>query len=337
MHWQTRHQRNRRGAPRHKRSSWRAVAVAVVVDGVLAACLAFTGPAGAADGSARAADITVVALHSGLCVEVGSTASGEAVRQSHCAGKRAALWTLRQSTLGSDLVHVVNSASGLCMTVADSSPADGAPLRQESCGGRPGASFRVVDSGDGAWLQPVTTSPRKCVGVAGASRADRAELAQWACDSGAGIRFQQRRPPAEWRTTVVNTSSGKCLGIRDAGHAEREWALQRTCTGNADETWRIVTLEGDGVAVVNLNSDKCLVSTQDTNGANGSQAKQATCDGYPYQRWYVEERSPGVYALQNLKLRQYVGVRPPVTADGALAEFWERAPDRAQEWRLGGF
>ncbi|MFH8290073.1 RICIN domain-containing protein [Streptomyces sp. NPDC018059] len=308
--------------------------------GILAASTVSAGPAAAGDRAAPAADggadINIVALHSGMCLEVGSAESGEPVRQRNCAGKRGALWTLRQSPMGSELVHVVNGSSGLCMTVADSGPADGAPVRQGRCDEQPGASFRMVDSGEGAWLQPVTASPRACVGIADASTADRAELRQLTCAGAAGIRFQQRRPPHEWRTTIVNSASGKCLGMRDAGHAELEWAVQRTCSGSTDETWRIVVLGGGSVAIVNVNSDKCLMATRDTNGANGSQAKQATCDGYPYQRWSMEEQSPGVYALSNHFLRQYVGIRPPVTADGALAEFWERSPERGQEWRIGG-
>ncbi|UFQ13702.1 MULTISPECIES: RICIN domain-containing protein [Streptomyces] len=327
------HQQHRKSPP------GRALMVAWVVGGLLAAFTVFPSvPAAAADRSALAADshadINIVALHSGMCLEVGSTASGEPVRQRNCAGKRGALWTLRQSPMGSDLVRIVNPSSGLCMAVADSSSADGAAVRQGSCGAEPGVDFRMVDSGEGAWLQPMTASPRKCVGITDSSTADRAELRQWSCTGTAGIRFQQRRPPHEWRTTIVNSTSGKCLGMRNASHVELEWAVQRTCSGSADETWRIVALDGGSVAIVNVNSDKCLMATRDTNGAPGSQAKQATCDGYSYQRWSLEEQSPGVYALSNHFLRQYLGVRPPVTADAALAEFWERSPDRGQEWRI---
>ncbi|MEV0123209.1 RICIN domain-containing protein [Streptomyces sp. NPDC050703] len=316
-------------------AAWIAAAVLAAMTST-----AYAAPADVPDGTAKvsvrgaASETNIVALHSGMCLEAASTASGEPVRQRHCVGKRGSLWILRQSSLGSDLVQVVNAASGLCLAVAESSSADGAPVRQERCGAQPGANFRTADSGDGAWLHPMTASPHKCVGVAAASVADRAELQQWPCNGSAGVRFEQRRPPHEWRTTIVNTTSGKCLGIRNASRAELEWALQRTCSGAADESWRIVVLE-QGVAIANVNSDKCLVATRDMNGANGSQAKQATCEGYPYQRWTLEERAPGVYALRNhLLTTQYLGLRAPLTDEAALAEFWERSPDHAQEWRI---
>ncbi|MEV5886983.1 RICIN domain-containing protein [Streptomyces sp. NPDC052020] len=205
-----------------------------------AAALFFAAPGAHAAprpaGAAVAQEINIISTHSGMCLEIGTLAEGEAVRQHRCAGRPGAQWYLRPSAAGNGSVNIVSAYSGKCLQVADSSPASGAAVRQGACGTQTGASFVFADlgSGSGAVIQPLTASPRKCLEVTDSSTADGAALRQWDCERQPGTGFAQGqfKGLAEgWSTIRPVGAPGLCLteGRARSGAYGSAVAVQRPC------------------------------------------------------------------------------------------------------------
>lgn len=285
---------------------------------------------------ARAApqqEVNILAAHSGKCLEVASAAVGEPVRQQRCVGGPRALWYLRASEAGGGTVNIVNAYSGKCLEVENSSPANGAAIRQGNCEGRPGADFALADAGDNAWLQPSTASPRKCVEVTGSSLEDGAPLRQWDCARQPGAEFVQRSEPVR-ETTLVNVNSGKCLGIEGHGPADGAKVVQLTCSGVAlDQKWQLGATAGEAVTLINVSTGKCL-SIDGAAIGDGALGVQTACAGAPEQRWLARPQGSGFHTLVNVNSAKLLGIKGMSTEEGAETDQWADSGTRDQLWQM---
>ncbi|MBB5119267.1 hypothetical protein AF335_21345 [Streptomyces eurocidicus] len=285
---------------------------------------------------ARAApqqEVNILAAHSGKCLEVASAAVGEPVRQQRCVGSPRALWYLRASEAGGGTVNIVNAYSGKCLEVENSSPANGAAVRQGDCTGRPGADFALVDAGDNAWLQPSTASPRKCVEVTGSALEDGVPLRQWDCARQPGAEFVQRSDPVR-ETTLVNVNSGKCLGIEGHGPADGAKVVQLTCSGAAlDQKWQVGATASGAVTLTNVSTGKCL-SIEGASTENGALGVQTTCAGTPEQGWLARPQGTGFHALVNVNSAKFLGIKSVSSEEGAETDQWTDSGTRDQLWQM---
>lgn len=134
---------------------------------------------------------------------------------------------------------VSSTRSNKCLSVADASTADGAPLIQETCDDtayNQHWSFFITD--DGHYIM-VARHSDKCLTVAGASTADNAPAVQQSCVS--GDHSQQWSFPYVGGNNylAVARHSGKCLTVAGTGTADGAPVIQHTCLGSTNQQWRL--------------------------------------------------------------------------------------------------
>jgi hypothetical protein len=124
---------------------------------------------------------TLVARHSGKCLDVTSASGGNgaAVRQFTCNG--AANQRFEAVDAGGGFVSLLAGHSGKCLDVTNGSTADGAALEQFSCNAGANQQFQLQDAGSGL-VRIVVRQSGKCLDVTSASTADGATVKQFTCN-----------------------------------------------------------------------------------------------------------------------------------------------------------
>ncbi|WP_425402691.1 RICIN domain-containing protein [Glycomyces tenuis] len=140
------------------------------------------------EGTGSGASVSLVARHSGKCVDVvgASTADGAETAQYACHGKSNQDWNFRD--LGNGYVEVTAAHSGKCLDVYGASTADDARVVQWSCTGGQNQQWSVQDAG-GGFVRLVARHSGKCLDVPQHSTADGALLAQYTCNGGWNQQF----------------------------------------------------------------------------------------------------------------------------------------------------
>lgn len=135
--------------------------------------------------------ITLIAQHSGKCLDVpsSSTQSGVQLQQYSCNGTGAQLFKLLPVSGTTDLFTLVNKTSNLCLDVHSSSTSDGAKVIQWSCTGNANQQFRLQDVSSGVY-KLVAKHSNKCVDVSGAATGNGAAVQQWSCHNGANQQWK---------------------------------------------------------------------------------------------------------------------------------------------------
>jgi hypothetical protein len=141
--------------------------------------------------SAPFTEATLVAHHSGKCMDVAnaSQAIGATVHQWTCVtGRLNQQWTFTRQDNGYYTVQAVHS--GLCLDVEVAGQENGRRVQQWTCvDGRTNQQWRLAQRPNGNF-NVVARHSGKCLEVSGGSQADGAVLVQWTCDSD--------RPYQEW-------------------------------------------------------------------------------------------------------------------------------------------
>lgn len=160
---------------------------------------AITAPSSAAVSSAPAAAptpgtaYTIVASHSGKCVEVGGSSrdNGGKVQQWGCWSGVTQQWKL--TSLGGTAYKVVNVNSGKCLDVADGGTANGTNVFQWDCLDVNNQRWDLVDAGGGLYSLRAAHS-QKCLDVSGGETGDGANVLQWDCLGGPNQKFRLTPP-----------------------------------------------------------------------------------------------------------------------------------------------
>ena len=95
----------------------------------------------------RQSGSTLVAVHSGKCLELSSGNAGAPARQWTCNGSPLQQWQYFSATgqWWDHLYKVVSASTGMCLTVADASLADGAAVVQMPCNGSANQVWQIPD------------------------------------------------------------------------------------------------------------------------------------------------------------------------------------------------
>ncbi|MFF2404387.1 RICIN domain-containing protein [Streptomyces goshikiensis] len=122
--------------------------------------------------------------------------------------------------------NIVNMNSGKCLEVADWSKANGAAVRQWTCGDfQANQMWYEVKGADGSY-QIVNQNSGKCLEIADWSQADGAVARQWTCTGGANQKWF-----SAWANNgklFMNANSYKYLEIADWSRANGAGARQWT-------------------------------------------------------------------------------------------------------------
>ncbi|PLX40474.1 MAG: hypothetical protein C0605_06405 [Hyphomicrobiales bacterium] len=131
-------------------------------------------------------DFTMVASHSGKCIE----ASGDiSVVQTACSGDMSQRFAMRK--IG-QYVSIIARGNGDCLELSGADRNDNAPVSRGPCNGQPQQQFRVQKTGPGAF-HIIARHSGKCFDIPGGDRSDYAPLNQFTCDSSAEQTFRLNR------------------------------------------------------------------------------------------------------------------------------------------------
>lgn len=144
---------------------------------------------GAGTAYSTTAYTTLVARHSGKCLDVAnaSTAGAATVIQYACHHGANQDWQVR--TIAGGYVHLLARHSHKCLDVAGSSTADGAVAVQNACNAGSTSQQWTLRALGAGYYQVVARHSGRCLDVAAASTADSARILQWPCGSGANQQW----------------------------------------------------------------------------------------------------------------------------------------------------
>ena len=226
------------------------------------------------DGSDVGGIGSLVAEHSGLCLDVAyaSADDGAAVVQWRCHGRDNQLFE-RVPAAGGFMLRAVHS--GKCLGTRDGSTDLRAPLQQGPCTGAPEMVFGTADS------SLIFKHSGRCVDVGGRSRDGGASVIQWDCHGGDNQQFRFDRVDGDDGTdgggnqddgapvgSLVAEHSGLCLTVPASSTENGVIVEQRSCAGADSQRFKQVTVDG-GFQLRAVHSGKCL-------GARGASTNNST-------------------------------------------------------------
>jgi hypothetical protein len=137
---------------------------------------------------APAASGTLVARHSGKCLDVtgAGTADGVQLEQWTCSGGANQDFSLQPMDGG--FYEIVASNSGKCLDVYQQSLSNSAKIIQWDCWGGDNQQWRLRPMG-GGYYELVGRGSVRCLNVTGSSTADGAPLQQYDCGPGTNEQF----------------------------------------------------------------------------------------------------------------------------------------------------
>ncbi|HEY8101101.1 MAG TPA: RICIN domain-containing protein [Burkholderiaceae bacterium] len=242
--------------------------------------------------SAFAATTTIVAKHSGKCLDVrgGVTATGNGapIEQWTCSGQANQAWTLKD--MGGAQYELIASNSNKCVDIFNGGTANGTAIQQMDCTGQPNQLWKVNSLGSGQY-QIISTSSGRCLDVTGGPTAtgDGVLTELWDCVPQATNQSWALTVPAATATAttqVISVHSGKCLDVTGGTAATGNGVPieQWTCSGQSNEAWTVKDMGNGQYELIASNSGKCLDITNSST-VSGTPVQQMSCTGQPNQLW----------------------------------------------------
>ena len=283
---------------------------------------------------------TVVAQHSGMCLDVrgGPQAidDGARIEQWTCTGASNQSWTLQD--MGSGRFVLVAENSGKCVEPVAGGTADGTGLQQMRCNGTSGQLWTRQSTATPGVYRFVHVDSTRCLDVPRSSMVSGELLVLWNCLGGANqswaISQTAYPPPAE---PLVAKHSGKCLDVRGGPQATQDGAVieQWHCTGASNQNWTVRDAGNGQVQLVAQNSGKC-VQTAGAGTANLTGLEQRTCDTTAAQRWIKQSTAvAGEYHFVHVPSNRCIDIQRSDLADGALALLFDCHDTANQTWTIG--
>jgi Ricin-type beta-trefoil lectin domain len=309
--------------------------------GLTSITLAMAGVAAFPPNNAAAATATtVVAQHSGMCLDVRggpqATQDGAVIEQWHCTGATNQNWTLED--MGSGRFRLVAQNSGKCIETIGGGTANTTGLQQWTCNGTSRQLWtRRSTSTPGAYLF-VHVDSNRCLDVPQSSMVEGELLIIYDCRDGQNQRWaisSAYPPPAE---PLVAKHSGKCLDVRGGPQATQDGAVieQWQCTGATNQSWTLRDAGSGQVQLVALNSGKCV---QPVGGgtANTTGLEQRTCDSAATtQRWIRQSTATaGEYNFVHVPSNRCIDIQQSGLTDGTLALLFDCRGTANQTWTVG--
>ncbi|UNO38819.1 RICIN domain-containing protein [Streptomyces sp. MST-110588] len=131
---------------------------------------------------------------------------------------------------------IVNSHSGKCLEIENSSKQNGARAQQWDCNGQAGSGWRLQDLGGGAWYI-INAHSGKCLEIENSSASNGARAQQWDCKGQKGAKFWLDDRGSYWWIRPTTGSSDKCLEIENSSMSNGARAQQWDCNGQSGARW----------------------------------------------------------------------------------------------------
>jgi hypothetical protein len=283
-----------------------------------------------ASSSSFAATTTIVAKHSGKCLDVrgGVTATGDGapVEQWTCSGQANQAWTLQRVGAGGNF-EIIASNSGKCLDMYNNGSANGTAIQQMTCTGQSNQLWRLKSLGGGLYQIIAANNPH-CLDVTGgpAATGDGVLTELWNCTGEANQAWTLTAPKYA-PNLMMSMWSGKCLDVTGGTAATGDGVPieQWTCSGQSNEAWTVKDMGGFKYEIIAGNSGKCL-DIVNSNPAQGTSIQQMTCTGNPNQLWVLHNIYPGQFQVRSVLNNQNclnvrgAGTNGSGTNDGAVIE-----------------
>jgi mannan endo-1,4-beta-mannosidase len=267
---------------------------------------------------------TMVARHSGKCVDVpsASTSAGVGLQQWVCNGTVAQNFSFNPT--GDGFYRIVSgTSSSLCL---DAGAGTGSQVTQAACSTTSNAQKWSVSQGaDGAY-QVKTQSGAACLNISGANANDGSALITWACGADANMKFDlpgftPALPYSGKVTTLVASHSNKCVDVPAASTSPGVGLNQWDCVANSPEQAFQFVGTGDGFYQIKpQNSGLCLDSG---SAANGTIVRQQACGSATSQKWKVQAKGNGAYALTTANGTSCLDIARISSDNGAEVTVWQ--------------
>jgi polygalacturonase len=139
-----------------------------------------------------------------------------------------------------NIVEVVNRATGKVLAVSGDPTVNGAAVVQATSTGSPAQQWQLV-SVPGGFVTLVNRASGRVLDVTGASTADDAPVIQYRETEAANQQWRLTDASAGHRT-LTSRRSGKLLDVTGTSTADGAPVVQRAATGATRQQWRLVTV-----------------------------------------------------------------------------------------------
>lgn len=279
---------------------------------------------------------TMVARHSGKCVDVpGATSSaGVGLQQWVCNGTVAQSFSFNATSDGFYRI-VPGTHSGLCLQAG----ASGTQVTQAACSTTSNAQKWSVSQGSDGAYQVKTQGGTTCLNLAGANSNDGAQLITWACGADANMKFDLPgfTPPLPYSgktTTLVASHSNKCVDVPAASTAPGVGLNQWDCVaGSPEQSFQFVGTSDGFYQIKPSYTNLCLDSG---SAANGTIVRQQTCGSATSQKWKVQQKSNGTFNITTANGASCLDIARISSDNGAEVTVWQCVDGANQAFQASG-
>jgi GH43 family beta-xylosidase len=227
--------------------------------------------------------------------------------------------------------EVVNRNSGLCLTVAGGSSADGGDVVQGTCanGARSASSWILDPTADGHH-RFVNAATSKVLDSASCGTADGTDARQWAWLANACQQWQPTPTGDGGYLTIANRANGKVLDVANCTTAVGGDVRQWRSLGNACQQWSIRPV---GPSTVTSVSSGKSFDLPGCTTASGAALQQHAYLGSPCQGYSFTATTAGAVQIRPGSAPSLcLGVSGGSTAEGAAVTQGTCGP--AAAWRI---
>lgn len=295
-------------------------------------------PAATPAGLALNSVYTLVARHSGQCLDVKDHGrdNGAKLQQWSCTGEDHQKFKLVDQA-GS--LTLVGLQSGKTISVESSFTDNGATVLQWDSQNNPNQQLIITPATQGSYSVKFKHSS-KCMDVSGPSVAPGTLVHQWDCGPGASNQewfFRPAQAPlaANAEYQLVSRQSGKCLDVFDHGLQAGARLQQWACTGEPHQKFRLIDRGAGNYSLQGVQSGKVL-SVDYGSGDNGAIVHQWDDNAAPDQIFHINPSVDGSFELRfshSSKCLEVDGGNM-VLADGGKVQQWDCLNGANQQWTL---
>ncbi len=275
----------------------------------------------------------IVSELSGRCVAVPAATHGEhaSIIQWDCSGGNEQRWALRavpqgdlRETAKGDVYEIRALHSNKCLSVPSGAP--GVPVEQTTCSGeivKPDAvpqehltqqGWRLDYLGNGS-VRIKSQHGDQCLDLTASNTANGAALKTFPCLPNAKNQA--------WRVQagIIDGAAhrlrsvvpGACADVKAASTSNGAQVTQYQCLEGQNQAWRLAPAgrgsKGPLFTVTAEHSHRCLEIAGGTSAEYGS-AQQWDCNAGGHQKWRVEWRAGGGYAIKAEHTGMCLSLRP---------------------------
>ncbi len=308
----------------------------------LSALLVVAGAA-LAPGQARAGDLasgryTLVALHSGKCIDVAGAgvADGTNIDQLTCNAAANQRFDVTETAPG--IYRLLAVHSGKAMDVSANAVADGANVQEWTDNGGNAQRFAIHFSpGSTTDFNIVNVTSGKCVDVVGGYTTDGANIQQYGCNGNPQQRYAftpsyvgASLPSGSY--TLANRLSGKCLDVAGGGAADGTNVDQQACDGSTKQVFAVSRDAAGYFQLASALGGKVL-DVYGSSLANGGNVDVWTNFDADNQRFALVDAGNGRYQLKARHSGKCVEVAAKSKKNGAnVDQSTCGATSRFEQW-----